>query len=110
MPPSLSTGLRAGAACLIAAAWVVGTDSVAWAQQPLVAPAPEAPPAEAAAPTTNAMAVPAMAGPLVANPNPMSFDGGPLGKVYLTGAITGIALFQNDPGIPPIGDQHSRVD
>jgi hypothetical protein len=56
------------------------------------------------------MTVPAMAGPLVANPNPMSFDGGPLGKVYLTGALTGIGLFQNDPGIPPIGDHHSRVD
>jgi hypothetical protein len=54
--------------------------------------------------------VPAMAGPLVANPNAMSFDGGPLGKVYLTGALTGIGLFQNDPGIPPIGDHHSRVD
>src|SRR5436190_1430998 len=108
MLPSLSTGLRAGAACLIAAAWTVGSDSAAWAQQPLVAPASEAPSTEAPPPT--AMTVPAMTGPLVANPNPMSFDGGPLGKVYLTGALTGIGLFQNDPGIPPIGDHHSRVD
>lgn len=107
MLPSLSTGLRAGAACLIAAAWIVGTDSAAWAQQPLVAPAPEAPPAEAAAPASTAMTVPAMTGPLVANPNPMSFDGGPLGKVYMTGALTGIGLFQNDP---VTGDHHSRVD
>lgn len=110
MLPSMSTGLRAVAAGLIAAAWTVGTDTAAYAQQPLVAPPPETPPAEAAAPTSNAMAVPAMAGPIVANPNPISFDGGPLGKVYFTGAISGIGLFQNDPGIPPIGDHHSRVD
>jgi hypothetical protein len=110
MLPSLSTSLRTGAACLIAAAWTIGTDTAAWAQQPLITPVPGAPPAEAAAPASTAMTVPAMAGPLVANPNPMSFDGGPLGKVYLTGALTGIGLFQNDPGIPPIGDHHSRVD
>ncbi len=64
----------------------------AQAPSPAAASAPEAP----SAPT--AMAVPAMAGPLVANPNPMSFDGGPLGKVYFTGAISGIGLFQSDPG------------
>src|SRR6202043_3525299 len=40
---------------------------------------------------------PVMPGPLVANPNPTNFDLGPLGPVYLTGAITGLGLWQNNP-------------
>jgi hypothetical protein len=55
-----------------------------------------------AAPT--AMTTPAMNGPLVANPNPISFDAGPLGPVYMTGAVSGLGLWQNN--ISP-GDQHS---
>ena len=89
MKPNLSTGLRAGAACLLAAAWNVGAQTPASAQQP--APpttlAPGAPAPEAAAPTSNAMAVPAMTGPLVANPNPMHTDFDEFGTIYLTGAI-----------------------
>src|SRR5215469_16975718 len=54
-----------------------------------------------AAPT--AMTTPAMNGPLVANPNPTSFDAGPLGPVYMTGAISALGLWQNN--ISP-GDQH----
>jgi Putative beta-barrel porin-2, OmpL-like. bbp2 len=54
------------------------------------APAGEQP----AAPT--AMTTPAMGGPLVANPNPMSFDAGPLGPVYVTGAVSGLGLWQNN--------------
>jgi hypothetical protein len=115
MIPHLSSGLRAGVACLIAAASTVGTHTPAWAQQPAppaaapapeAAPAPGAPAAEAAAPASTAMAVPAMAGPLVANPNPFSVEG-PLGKVYVTGAISGLALFQSDP-VP--GDHSARGD
>jgi hypothetical protein len=45
-----------------------------------------------------------MNGPLVANPNPTSFDAGPFGAVYMTGAISGLGLWQNN--ISP-GDQHS---
>ena len=37
------------------------------------------------------MAVPAIAPPLSANPNPFSVDGGPLGKVYITGVVSGMA-------------------
>lgn len=48
-----------------------------------------------------------MVGSLVANPKPMSFDGGPLGKIYFTGAASGLALFQNDP---VAGDHHDHVD
>jgi hypothetical protein len=58
------------------------------AEQP--APAGEQP----AAPT--AMTTPAMTGPLAANPNPMSFDAGPLGPVYVTGAVSGLGLWQNN--------------
>jgi len=62
-------------------------------------PGPGEPPA---APT--AMTTPAMAGPLTANPNPISFDAGPLGPVYVTGAISALGLWQNNT-FP--GDQHS---
>ena len=55
-----------------------------------------------AAPT--AMTTPALTGPLVANPNPTSFDLGPLGPVYWTGVVSGLGLWQNN--IFP-GDQHS---
>ena len=45
-----------------------------------------------------------MAGPLAANPNPISFDAGPLGPVYVTGAVSALGLWQNNT-FP--GDQHS---
>jgi Putative beta-barrel porin-2, OmpL-like. bbp2 len=54
------------------------------------APAAEQP----AAPT--AMTTPAMTGPLAANPNPFSYDAGPLGPVYVTGAVSGLGLWQNN--------------
>ncbi|HTV87928.1 MAG TPA: outer membrane beta-barrel protein [Stellaceae bacterium] len=38
-----------------------------------------------------------MAGPLVANPNPLNFPAGPLGPVYFNGAISGMGLFQSSP-------------
>jgi len=44
------------------------------------------------------------AGSLTANPNPMSFDAGPLGPVYVTGAVSALGLWQNNK-FP--GDQHS---
>lgn len=53
--------------------------------------------AQQAAPAANPMATPAMAGPIAANPNPYSVDLGPvLGKVYITGALTGLGLTQNN--------------
>jgi Putative beta-barrel porin-2, OmpL-like. bbp2 len=107
MKPSLSTGLRAGAACLLAAAWNVGTQTPAWAQQPAPPAAPGAPAPEAAAPASNAMAVPAMIGPLVANPNPMNTDAGDIGTYYFTGVISGLALFQSDP---VVGNHQTSLD
>src|SRR6516162_6829550 len=43
-----------------------------------------------------AMTTPAMTGPLAANPNPTSVDAGFLGPVYLTGAVSGLGLWQNN--------------
>jgi putative OmpL-like beta-barrel porin-2 len=75
----------------------------AWAQGGADQPAAEQPAAEQpAAPT--AMTTPAVAGPLAANPNPINFDAGPLGPVYVTGVVSGLGLWQNNP-FP--GDQRS---
>lgn len=41
------------------------------------------------------LASPSMTAPLSGNPNPTSFDAGPLGKVYVTGAVSGLALAQS---------------
>ena len=51
--------------------------------------------------------VPAMSGPLSANANPTKFDAGPLGKIYVTGAATGIAQWQDH--ISP-GDDKTLAD
>ncbi len=47
------------------------------------------------------MATPSMTAPLSANANPFSVDGGPLGKVYVGGALTGLAttVDNNTPGV-----------
>lgn len=50
---------------------------------------------------------PSMAGPLKANANPVHVDAGPLGTVYVTGAIAGIGFAQDNPAT---GDKHSRLD
>jgi hypothetical protein len=48
----------------------------------------------------DAMATPSMTAPLAANANPFSVDGGPLGKVYIGGAVTGLGttVDNNAPG------------
>jgi hypothetical protein len=70
--------------------------SIAGSAYGQTAPTPPGPPGPAP------MAMPSMAGPLAANPAPMSFDlsGGGfdwlLGKVYVTGALTGMAYAQTN--------------
>jgi hypothetical protein len=44
----------------------------------------------------DALSTPAMTAPLAANPNPLSLDGGPLGKVYVGGTVTGLGLAQSN--------------
>lgn len=50
---------------------------------------------------------PAMSGPLNANPSPARLDAGPLGKLYVTGALTGLAQWQ-DNVLP--GDDRALAD
>jgi hypothetical protein len=45
----------------------------------------------------DALSTPSLSGPLVANPNPISFDAGPLGNIYIAGAASGLAAFTSDP-------------
>jgi hypothetical protein len=70
--------------------------TVALADDQPAAPGEQPPPPaeQPAAPT--AMATPSMSAPLVANPNPFSFDAGPVGPVYVTGAVSGLGLWQNN--------------
>lgn len=99
---SLSSALRIGTACLMAAAWQVAAPAPAMAQQPPPPPPPGAPPPAApaaapAAPTSNAMTTPSLSGPLAANPDPFHFDVAPFfGPMYVTGAASGLGLTQSD--------------
>jgi hypothetical protein len=104
MTPRLSSGLRVGAACVIAAAWQLGANPAALAQQP--PPAAPAPAAEAA-PAPTGMSTPTMTAPLVANPSPMKFDIAPFNTIYLTGAVSGLGMFQT---APLLGDHGGNVD
>ncbi|HEY2177161.1 MAG TPA: outer membrane beta-barrel protein [Caulobacteraceae bacterium] len=53
------------------------------------------------------LATPAMTPPLAANPSPAGSDAGSLGKIYLTGAISGFGMVQTDP-VP--GDHDGNID
>ena len=64
-------------------------------------------PAAPAGPT--AMSTPAMSGPLAANPDPFSFDtsdwlGDAGGKIYVGGAVSGLAYYQTSPTRGAAGD------
>jgi hypothetical protein len=62
---------------------------------------------QSASATVAALSTPAMAGPLTPNPSPTRFDTGPFGNVFATGALTGFALWQNNP---TLGDRGAQVD
>jgi hypothetical protein len=59
------------------------------------APAADTPAADAP-PAPTAMTTPSMTGPLAANPKPTSFDLGDFGSWYVTGAVTGLGLWQSN--------------
>ena len=82
------------ALCASVAALGLGAASGALAD-PAAAPAAAPAPAPAA-PAANPMALPAMGATLSANPDPLNFTLGPLGKIYVTGALTGMAMTQNN--------------
>jgi hypothetical protein len=91
-----SKSLRLGIAGIAAfAAWQCGVSSpAAWAQTPPPPPA-EAPAAPAA--PTSPLTAPSFAGPLAQNPEPFHADLAGPGTVYVTGVLSGLALFQSDP-------------
>jgi Putative beta-barrel porin-2, OmpL-like. bbp2 len=43
------------------------------------------------------LSTPGMEGPLAANPKPMSFDVPDLGKIYISGALTGLGFLEDHP-------------
>ena len=53
------------------------------------------------------LSTPSMTGPLMGDQNPTNFDAGPLGTIYLTGAVSGLALWQGN--VVP-GDHSSLAD
>src|SRR5437868_13905359 len=53
------------------------------------------------------LAEPQMAGTLAANPQPAFLETEVLGKVYLTGALSGLSLLQSKPAP---GDRSERLD
>jgi len=57
----------------------------------------------------DALPTPSMAGPLAANASPTSFDAGPVGNIYVTGAVSGLALFQSNHSYTH-GDNAELVD
>jgi hypothetical protein len=77
----------------------VGIAASSWAQESAEPPVAGEKPA---APT--ALTTPPLTGPLAGNSNPINFEAGPLGPVYLTGIVSGLGLWQNNP-FP--GDQRS---
>jgi hypothetical protein len=94
-------GSKNGAGLVVAVGvGLVGNIYVAWADETPAASAPVA------------ITTPAMSFPLAANPNPTSFTAGPLGKVYVTGAVTGLGVTQENPILSPSnkGNDHSFVD
>lgn len=88
------------------AAVIVATAQPLWAQTAVDAAKPTAETTTPAAPAAPAL-LPALAGPLSYAATPVSFDVGPLGKVYVNGVVSGIARFQ-DHAVP--GDHNAFGD
>ena len=55
----------------------------------------------AGAAQADALPTPSMAGPLASNASPTSFDAGPAGTIYVTGAISGLAFYQSNHSATP---------
>lgn len=69
----------------------------AWADDQTTTPAPPAAPAAPAPSAPSALATPAMDAGLSANPNPLSVEAGPLGKIYVGGAVSALGFTQTNP-------------
>lgn len=51
--------------------------------------------------------MPPMSPPLAVNPRPLSLDAGPAGKIYITGALSGLGMAQSNP---VAGDRRALTD
>jgi Putative beta-barrel porin-2, OmpL-like. bbp2 len=61
----------------------------------------------ATAASADPLGSPSMNGPLSSNVSPTQFDAGPLGTVYVTGAVSGMGMLQNNEAP---GDKDAQVD
>ncbi|HEX3667050.1 MAG TPA: outer membrane beta-barrel protein [Rhizomicrobium sp.] len=59
--------------------------------------------------SADTLSTPSLSGPLTANPNPMGFDAGPLGRIYVGGIASGFGALTSDPE-SAAGDRHWRWD
>jgi len=57
----------------------------------------------------DALSSPSMSGPLASNASPTTFDAGPLGPIYVTGAVSGLAFYQSNHSALA-GDNQTVVD
>ena len=88
-----------------AAVWADDAAPAADAAAPAAdAAAPAAAPAAPAAPVLNG---PGMNFPLTGSASPLSFDAGPVGKVYVSGVVSAIGLLQDSPVKPVYGQSHN---
>ena len=74
---------------------------------PALADDAPAAPAAAPAPAPVVLGTPAMSGPLAANTSPAKFDAGPLGEIFVTGAVSGYGQWQDN--VAP-GDKAGQFD
>jgi hypothetical protein len=56
-----------------------------------------------------ALTTPSLTGPLTANPDPFTLDGGDFGNIHVTGAVSGLAMFQSNYSAAS-GDTQSLID
>ncbi len=104
----------AGLFCALAALAPLGQAQTTTAPAPAAPAATPAPaaaaaaaPAAPAAPPTSPVSTPSMEGPLAVNVKPESFDIPDFGKIYVSGAVTGLAMTENN--LFP-GDRTSLAD
>src|SRR5262245_47361745 len=102
---SSSSTTRGVSVAILATTAAFGMTDPASAQQPPPPPpaGAEAPAPAPETPASNAMTMPTMTGPLVANPNPWSFDAPLFGKIYVTGVASGLGLAQQNATLGDIG-------
>ncbi|MBS0365058.1 MAG: porin [Proteobacteria bacterium] len=85
---------------------MAGAPQAAHADDQATSAAAPAAPAAPVIPATPVL-LPALTGPLTANSKPLFYDAGPLGKIYVTGVVSGLSQWQNN--VAP-GDRAHQAD